>query len=212
MNALEGQSAQLPAAITLADIDTVSDGEPRILDLRLASALGFKKPRDIRPLIERHREPLERLGGFCRTVRQNRGRGRPGTEYRLNKKQALYICTKSDTDRATDITIQIVEVFDAVTEQAAKQVPHLPPPSALPSPDSDRPAVPESLAADLLEGADQIAAFMGLSPRQVYHLQGHLPVFTIGAKLFARKSTIVQWIAEQERRPFGKERLMEPPS
>ncbi|WP_349621737.1 hypothetical protein [Azospirillum argentinense] len=59
------------------------------------------------------------------------------------------------------------------------------------------------LAADMLEGADQIAAFMGLSARQVYHLQGRLPVFSIGAKLFARKSTIVHWIAEQEAKATG---------
>ena len=56
------------------------------------------------------------------------------------------------------------------------------------------------LADDMLEGADEIGAFMGLRPRQVYHLQDKLPVFQIGAKLFARKSTIVRWIAEQEGR------------
>lgn len=55
------------------------------------------------------------------------------------------------------------------------------------------------LANDMLEGAEQIGAFIGLKPRQVYHLQDKLPVFQIGAKLFARKSTIVRWIAEQER-------------
>ncbi|PWC53284.1 hypothetical protein TSO221_11335 [Azospirillum sp. TSO22-1] len=58
----------------------------------------------------------------------------------------------------------------------------------------------EALADDMLEGAEQIGAFMGLKPRQVYHLQDKLPVFQIGAKLFARKSTIVRWIAEQEGR------------
>lgn len=54
------------------------------------------------------------------------------------------------------------------------------------------------LAEDMLEGAEQIGAFMGLKARQVYHLQDKLPVFQIGAKLFGRKSTILKWIAEQE--------------
>ncbi|HEY0837998.1 MAG TPA: hypothetical protein VGE72_29045 [Azospirillum sp.] len=54
------------------------------------------------------------------------------------------------------------------------------------------------LADDMLEGAEQIGAFMGLKARQVYHLQDKLPVFQIGAKLFGRKSTILKWIAEQE--------------
>jgi len=186
--------------LTTADLDISSDVEPRILDLRLAEALGFKKPRDIRPLIERHREALERFGGICRAVRQNQGRGRPATEYRLNKRQALYLCTKSDTDRATDITIQIVEVFDAVTSQGALPSSDSAPPLPIAVAQTDTPA----LADDMLEGADQIAAFMGLKPRQVYHMQGHLPVFSIGAKLFARKSTILQWIAEQERAAITK--------
>ncbi len=50
--------------------------------------------------------------------------GRPGKAYWLNKKQALYICTKSETDRATEATIQMVEVFDAwIEQQRAAAVP-----------------------------------------------------------------------------------------
>lgn len=54
------------------------------------------------------------------------------------------------------------------------------------------------LAEDKLEGAEQIAAFLGVKPRQVYHLKGKLPVFQLGAKLCARKSTLLQWVEEQE--------------
>ncbi len=43
----------------------------------------------------------------------NNSGGRPGKAYYLNKKQALYICTKSETENATEVTIQMVEVFDA---------------------------------------------------------------------------------------------------
>ena len=114
-----GDNGQVMPALSLSDIDTATNGEPRIVDLRLAEALGFKKPRDIRPLIERHIDALERLGGICRTVRQNPGRGRPATEFWLTKKQAVYLCTKAETERAITVTIQIVELFDAVTGGAA---------------------------------------------------------------------------------------------
>jgi hypothetical protein len=40
--------------------------------------------------------------------------GRPGKEYWLTKKQCLYLCTKSETPNATEVTIQMVEVFDQV--------------------------------------------------------------------------------------------------
>jgi len=57
-----------------------------------------------------------------------------------------------------------------------------------------------SLSFDLLQGADQIGAFLGASRRQVYHLvnSGHLPVFRMGTKLCARKSRLLSWIEDQE--------------
>ncbi|CAO3420898.1 hypothetical protein [Azospirillum endophyticum] len=114
-----GDNGQIMPALSPTDIDIAVNGEPRILDLRLAEALGFGRPRDIRQLIERHREALERLGGICGTVPQIRGRGRPATEFWLTKKQAVYLCTKAETERAITVTIQIVELFDAVTGGAA---------------------------------------------------------------------------------------------
>lgn len=103
-------------AFSAADINTAINGEPRIMDERLAAALGFDRPRKIRDLIERHRAALERFAGVCTTVGQTSSRGgRPGRAFWLTKKQALYLCTKSETERATDITILVVEVFDAVT-------------------------------------------------------------------------------------------------
>lgn len=52
---------------------------------------------------------------------------------------------------------------------------------------------------DLLPGADAIAAFMGLKPRQVYHLNslGELPTFTLGGKLCSTKSLIREHIAKR---------------
>ncbi|RJF84826.1 hypothetical protein D3877_10125 [Azospirillum cavernae] len=133
MNSM-GDNGQALPGLSQSDIDTTINGEPRILDLRLAEALGFKRSADIRPLIERHREALERLGGIFRTVRKNPGRGRPAAEFWLTKKQAIYIATKAETERATEITIQIVEVFDTVTSGRASP----PPVPALTKADLDR--------------------------------------------------------------------------
>lgn len=62
----------------------------------------------------------------------------------------------------------------------------------------------DTLATDLLRGADQIASFTGLTPRQVYHMQKHLPLFKIGQCLCARKSTLMSWVAEQEAACTGR--------
>lgn len=60
----------------------------------------------------------------------------------------------------------------------------------------------DNLAADLLRGADAIAAFLGFPRRAVYHSvsKGHLPHFRIGETVCARKSTLTTWISEQERK------------
>lgn len=56
------------------------------------------------------------------------------------------------------------------------------------------------LAADLLKGAEEIAAFTGFDARSVYHFasKGRLPHFRVGALICARKSTLMRWIDEQE--------------
>ena len=61
----------------------------------------------------------------------------------------------------------------------------------------------DSLANDLLLGADKIAEFLFGDPakrRKVYHLSEKtcLPVFRLGSVLCARKSTLVAWIEKQE--------------
>jgi excisionase family DNA binding protein len=59
----------------------------------------------------------------------------------------------------------------------------------------------ESEPLDLLAGAVEIAAFMRLSRRQVYHLveTSRLPVFRLGTQLCARRSTLLRWIEDMER-------------
>jgi hypothetical protein len=59
------------------------------------------------------------------------------------------------------------------------------------------------LADDLLEGADEIAAFLfgdGASRRKVYYLAEctRLPIFRLGSVLCARRSVLMRWIAGQE--------------
>ncbi|MBS1093825.1 hypothetical protein [Gluconobacter wancherniae] len=92
-------------------LPAMHDGELRILDTDLATRLGFERPRKIRELISRHRGALEKMG-TCPAV----GRVIRGNEteaYYLNKKQAIFITAKSETPEATEITIEIIEKFDA---------------------------------------------------------------------------------------------------
>ena len=61
------------------------------------------------------------------------------------------------------------------------------------------------LGGELLEGADEIAEFMFGDPRKrrkVYHLaeNSKLPVFRLGSTLCARRSVLLSWIEDQERR------------
>jgi hypothetical protein len=68
----------------------------------------------------------------------------------------------------------------------------------------------DCIADDLLEGAEEIARFIFGSPnkrRRVYHLAAHsgLPLFRLGEVICGRRSTLLAWIAEQEKttRPRG---------
>lgn len=90
---------------------TTLNGEPRVYDLDLAEKLGFDRPRDIRKLIKRNEAKLETFGG-CATVARVI-EGNPTAEFYLNQKQAVFVCMKSETDRAFDVQVEIVRVFDA---------------------------------------------------------------------------------------------------
>jgi hypothetical protein len=63
-----------------------------------------------------------------------------------------------------------------------------------------------SLADDLLHGAEEIARFIYGSPdesyrRRIYYASDKhgLPTFKLGGVVCARKSTILKWIADQEK-------------
>jgi len=119
----QNEASGAPTILSVNDLSLVKD-EPRILDTRLAEALGFQRPADIRPLINRHAEALNRFGPIIRVVRKNQGRGRPAHENYLNKRQSLYICTKAETVWSMEVTIQMVKVFSAYLEGGGALVGH----------------------------------------------------------------------------------------
>ncbi|KAB8122459.1 hypothetical protein D3W54_14810 [Komagataeibacter medellinensis] len=100
------------------------NGELRIKDEDLGVRLGFNRPRDIRKIIVRYLPELGRMG-VCATASQTSGSkgGRPTEAYYLNRKQAIFITAKSETAISTDITIEIVERFDAY-ERGEQPVPN----------------------------------------------------------------------------------------
>lgn len=55
---------------------------------------------------------------------------------------------------------------------------------------------------DLLHGGNEISEFLGLEPQRVWALarNGDLPIFRFGKKITARKSTLLQWMEEQENK------------
>ncbi len=54
--------------------------------------------------------------------------------------------------------------------------------------------------SELLHGAQDIAAFLGLTVRQVerHIAQSNLPVFRLGRTVCARRSSLDRWLAELE--------------
>ena len=90
---------------------TVLNGEPRVYDITLGERLGFDRPRDIRKIIKRNEAKLLTFGG-CATVARV-VEGNETAEFYLNQKQALFVCMKSETDRAFDVQADIIRVYDA---------------------------------------------------------------------------------------------------
>lgn len=113
MPSIEGKSNVLTVVVV--------EGDPRIRDLDLGKRLGFANPIDIRKLIRRHEDALARMGVLATAAKTSDIGGRPATEYYLNRKQAIFITAKSDTPDATDITIEVIQKFDAYESGLIKQ-------------------------------------------------------------------------------------------
>jgi hypothetical protein len=103
------------SALALCDLQEI-DGEPRVLDLKLAEALDFRRPRKIREIIERHLAELETHGYAPRRgamVEIGSGARREVFEYLLNEPQALLICMFARTAKAAAVRKQVIDVFMA---------------------------------------------------------------------------------------------------
>jgi hypothetical protein len=93
------------------------EGEPRIRDLDLAERLGYERPRKIREIIRE----AQKVNGFgvCPVSGRTPGTegGRPSEEYWLTERQALFVTTRSGTEKAAEATMLLVDAFLAVREQ-----------------------------------------------------------------------------------------------
>lgn len=102
------------AALSISDLNTNVNHEPRLLDLRVAERLGYSRLRDVRAIIEKHQAELESYGTLvCANTPQTSVGGRPGRTYWLNEAQTLLICMFSKTERAALVRKEVVEVYMA---------------------------------------------------------------------------------------------------
>ncbi len=74
--------------------------------------IGFADPRAIRKLIKRNEAKLLQLGTRA-TVSRVTITGQPFEEFYLNKKQAIFIAMKSETEKAFEVQEDIIKVYDA---------------------------------------------------------------------------------------------------
>lgn len=90
---------------------TEIESEPRVRDIDLADRLGFRRPRDIRKLIERNMAEISRFG-TCATV-AHVVKGNAVSEYWLNEEQGLLVAALSNADRAAEVRHMLIRVFVA---------------------------------------------------------------------------------------------------
>lgn len=59
-----------------------------------------------------------------------------------------------------------------------------------------------SVNTDILRGSKAVAEYLGVSDRFIQEVarNGRLPHFRLGSMICARKSTLLAWIADSERR------------
>ena len=104
------------AAISIADLNTEIDNEPRVLDVVLGERLGMAQPRNLRTKIKDNLPELKSYGEVCTETVQTPNSlgflgGRPGKAYYLNEPQALLICMFSNTARAAEVRKMLIDVF-----------------------------------------------------------------------------------------------------
>jgi len=88
------------------------DDKPMVKDLDLAERLGFSRDRDIRKIIKRLIDSGSiMVNEVCDTVAQTPSGGRPSKVYFLGEKAVLKVITKSETEKADQITDEMIDVF-----------------------------------------------------------------------------------------------------
>jgi hypothetical protein len=111
-NTMTNFPATTTASSLPADAKTVQD-------LKLADALGYERPANIRNLIKRHADLLGAMGPLLHReamVGIGSGAKRAVTEYHLNQAQAAFIIAKAGTKRADSLTVKMAEVFTLFSE------------------------------------------------------------------------------------------------
>lgn len=111
----------------MLELDLRSDFDdkvPRVRDIDLGARLGLAQPRDIRGTIKANADFLNIFGFIARRAQNHQGgKGRPATEYWLNRNQALYIATRSDTEIGKRTTALLVQAFDAFEKMLLERLP-----------------------------------------------------------------------------------------
>lgn len=97
--------------LSLSDLNTTINHEPRIADDLLANKLGYERPRAIRQIIERNKAEIETYGSLA--TQRGKSRGQEFMAYFLNEGQSLVVCALSRTSKAAEIRKAIIEVFMA---------------------------------------------------------------------------------------------------
>lgn len=101
------------------------DGERRWRDVDIAEWLGLEQPRNIRQVIQDNRADLERHGKLHVARAVSGERGPAATEYWLNFKQSMRLCTYSRTPRSADVVTAMVNVFDNVVNGGIATMPRM---------------------------------------------------------------------------------------
>ncbi|WP_366656593.1 hypothetical protein [Fodinicurvata sp. EGI_FJ10296] len=107
---MSGSNAPSASALSASDITTL-DGEPRIVDLRIAERLGFARQRAIRDLIDRNRDELLSYGPLA--ARRGKSRGQSYSEFHLNEGQTLLVCMLARTPQAAAVRKEVIDAYIA---------------------------------------------------------------------------------------------------
>ncbi|QQR69078.1 MAG: hypothetical protein IPI58_09715 [Alphaproteobacteria bacterium] len=100
--------------LTVSDLNTAINHEPRVRDLAIAERLGLANPRSIREMIDANKAELESYGSLSAVptmIAIGKGGQREVTEYWLNEAQALLLCTFSRTAQAAQVRRSLITVF-----------------------------------------------------------------------------------------------------